>query len=114
MATFNDLHVEEFIYIIDDDPISILELKLIEIGFDENHRKRIKVTNSDLTFDLDFEDIEGRVFKDKDYAQSVATKLVFDETNKYIRKITGGHFNDYFDLDDSLEHFKKEFPEIFI
>lgn len=114
MIEFSELHVDEIIYVIDDDPISMLELKISDIGYNDEYKKRIKVYNSEISFEIDFDDIKDRVFVKKDEAYSVAVKYIFDETNKYIRTLTGGWFDDYFELDKSLEKYKQKYPEIFI
>lgn len=114
MVDFNKLHVDEIIYIIDFDPVSILELKITDIGYNDDYKKRIKVFNDDLSFEIDYEDIKDRLFTNKDHAYSLAIKYIFDETNKYIRKITDSLFKDYFELDEALEKYKQIYPEIFI
>lgn len=114
MVEFTKLNVDEIVYIVDFLPVSILELKIIEIGYNDDYKRRIKVFNDDLYFELDFDDLKERIFKNKDEAYSVAIKYIFDETNKYIRKITDNLFDDYFELDKALEIYKQIYPEIFI
>lgn len=114
MVDFSEMNVGELIYIIEEEPVIILELKVVGLGYDDDCKRRIKVANCDITFEVDFDDIKERVFIDKEYAHSVATKYIFDETNKYIRQLTDGQFIDYFDLDNALEHYKTTHPEIFI
>jgi len=114
VVEFTKLNVDEIVYIVDFLPVSILELKIIEIGYNDDYKRRIKVFNDDLYFELDFDDLKERIFKNKDEAYSVAIKYIFDETNKYIRKITDNLFDDYFELDKALEIYKQIYPEIFI
>lgn len=114
MVNFSDLNIGSFIYVIEDDPVVILELRVLSIGYDENYTKRIKVANSEISFEVDFDNISINLFIDKDMAYSYATKLVFEETNKFIRKLTDGYFQDYFDLDKAMETYKKINPELYI
>lgn len=114
MIEFTKLNINDSIYIIDDDPISILEVKISDIGYSNDYKRRIKVYNNYMSFELDFEDIKDRSFKNKDQAYAVAIKYIFDETNKYIRRISDGRFIDYFELDKAIEIYKQKHPEIFI
>lgn len=114
MVNFADLHIGQNIYIVEHDPVTILELKVLNVGYDEDFTKRIKVANKDISFEVDFESIAHNCFLDKNYAFSVATKYVFTETNKFIRELTDGFFQDYFDLDKALEKYKISNPELFI
>lgn len=114
MVSFSDLNVGTYIYVVENDPIVILELKILNIGYDENYTRRIKVANTEISFEVDFDNIVHHLFIDKDVAYSVATKLVFNETNNYIKKITDGYFQDYFDLDKAMEKCKTLNPEQFI
>jgi len=114
MVEFSELHIDEIIYIIEDNPIIIMELQISDLGYNANYKKRIKVFNKDLLFELDFDDIKEKIYLNKDHANSIALKYIFDKTNKYIRALTDGTFNDYVDLNKSIELYKLIYPEIFI
>ncbi len=114
MINFTDLTVGTCVYVVENDPITILELEIISIGYDANYTRRIKVANSEISFEVDFDNIMSNIFIDKDVAYAIATKLVFNETNNYIKKLTDGYFQDYFDLDKAMEKYKHLNPEHFI
>jgi|SaaInlStandDraft_4_1057021.scaffolds.fasta_scaffold28131_3 hypothetical protein len=118
MIDFSDLKLGQVIYIIEEAPITILKLRIVGLSYEEDEDsddiEKLKVSNNDITFEVEFDSIVENTFNDKDMALTIATKRVFDETNKYISELTDGFFKDYFDLDDAVERYKKIHPEMFI
>lgn len=114
MVEFGDFSVGDIVYIIDDNPITILELKILSFGYNEENIKRLRVANKDLSFEVDYDKIKENLFKDESTAMAHATKLVFRETNKFISNLTDGFINDYFELDKLIQTYKNSHPELFI
>jgi hypothetical protein len=114
MVEFGNISVGDIVYIIDDNPITILELKILSFGYDEENNKILRVANTDLSFEVDFDKIKENMFYDQDTALANATKLVFKETNKFIEELTDGYINDYFELDNLINKYKESHPELFI
>lgn len=114
MIEFNELEVGSIVYILDVDPISILELKLLSIGYDEDNNKRLRVANKDLSFEVEYDKLKDNIFLEEDEALAHATKLVFNETNKFIDEMTDGFIKDYFELDKAIQKYREIHPELFI
>lgn len=115
MVEYDDLKIGDTIYIIDVDPITVLELNLLTFKhFEDVGIRRLKVSNKDLSFEVDFDKIKDNLFNDKDTAMAHATKKILDETNAFISSLTDGYACDYFDVDKMVEKYKKTNPEIFI
>lgn len=114
MLDFSELYIGQLLYIIEDKPVSIIELEIIEMRYNKDYERRIKLANKDISFELDFDDVVEKMFNEKDVAYAVATKYILDETNKYIRELTDGYFIDYFELDKIVEKYKQIYPELFI
>jgi hypothetical protein len=114
MVLFEDLKSGTSIYIVDTDPLAILELNLLGVFYTGENQKRLKVSNSEISFEMEYDDIASKLYTDKDLAYSVAVKYVFDSTNKFIRDLTEGYFNNYFELNESLEKYKMIHPELFV
>jgi len=114
MIAFEDLEIDIIIYIIDDNPISILELKVLSFGYSEDNIRRLRVANKDLSFEVDFDKVYGNIFDNEEEALAYAAKYIFLETNKFINELTDGFISDYFDLDKMIEKYKKIYPELFI
>jgi hypothetical protein len=115
MVEFHNIHVGDWIYVVETNPVAILKLMVVSVGYDLEYHKILKVVHDDdLILEIDFVDLGGLVFSNKELAYATATKYVFDDTNKYIRELSNGYFSDYFDLNRSLERYKMSHPEIFI
>jgi len=113
VVEYSSLEPGQMLYIIEEQPISILELKIGKIVSDDKSQK-IKITNDDISFEIEFESIAERVFTDKEYARYVMIKQIFDKTNKYIQDLTDGKFNDYFELENAVEEQRYLYPHRFI
>ena len=114
MVDFGNLEVGLIVYIIDDNPITILELKILSFGYSEENTKRMRVANKDLSFEVDFEKIQESLFTDEETAMAYATKIIIKDTNDFISNLTDGFVKDYFDLDKMVEKYKITHPELFI
>lgn len=114
MIKFEGITIGQFIYIVEHEPVTILELKVLNIGYTSDYIKRIKVANADISFEIDFDTVSQNCFDNKETAYAAATKFIFDETNQFIRTLTDNTFQDYFELDQAIERYKISNPEMFI
>ena len=58
MIKFEGITIGQFIYIVEHEPVTILELKVLNIGYTSDYIKRIKVANTDISFEIDFDKIK--------------------------------------------------------
>ena len=114
MIQFETLKNYDKIFIVDFDPPTILCLDLLGVFCTVDNQNRLKVCNTEITFELDYEDVAEKLYVDKDLAYSVAVKFIVDSTNKHIAELTDGYFNNYFELNDALEKYKMLYPELFV
>lgn len=114
MIVFEQLKPNQQLYVVEQEPPTILTLELVDTHCDHLGRKKLKLKNPQISFEVEFKDIVEKLYLDKDMAYSVVVKAIFDNTNKYIREITDGYFSDYFDLNNSVEHYKMIHPELFV
>lgn len=114
MIEYSDLRAGQVLYLVEDNPVCVLELTIKSIIMQHTRIPKIKITNDDISFEIEFDFIADRAFTDKDLAYFTATKHIFDKTNKYIRELTDGRLNDYFDLDNAIEKQKGLHPHRFI
>jgi len=113
MLLFKDIEKDNIIYIVESTPFVVLEMTVIS-----KHQKdgvdRLRLSNSDLSFEIDYDTMSETVFIDKSEAEATVIKHISDEVNIYIDVLSDGAIKDYYDLDIIIEKFKKEFPEKFI
>lgn len=113
MVLFENIKPDDTVYIVEQDPLAILILKVVTLVYVDN-QKRLRLKNTEMSFEIEFDDISKKLYLDKDLAYAVVVKSVFDHTNKYIREITDGYFNNYFELDKSVENYKILHPQLFV
>jgi len=114
MIEYSDLRAGQTIYLVEDNPVAVVELEIKSIIMQHTRIPKIKIENDDISFEIEFDNIADSAFTDKDLAYFTATKQIFDKTNKYIRELTDGKLNDYFDLDNIVEKHKEIYPQKFI
>lgn len=114
MIQFENLKQYDKIYIVDFDPLTILCLDLLGVFYTVDNQPRLKVSNSEISFELEYDDIAQKLYVDKDMAYSIAVKHIFDSTNKHISELTDGYFNNYFELNVAIEKYKMLYPELFV
>lgn len=114
MIDFSELEPNTLVYVIGHNPISVLELIIVELTYDAEYIRKIKLENRDISFEVEFDAIKENMYLNREYAMAAVTKFVFDETNKFIYNVTDGFLNDYFDLDTSVEKYKISYPELFV
>lgn len=114
MIQFENLKQYDKIYIVDFAPLTILCLDLLGVFYTVDNRPRLKVSNLEISFELEYDDVSNKLYVDKDLAYSVAVKHIVESTNKFISDMSDSYFNTYFELDDAVEKYKMLYPELFV
>lgn len=112
MLNYDSVIVGETIFMIETGPV-VLEMIVLD-KFLKDGEERLKLKGSDLTFEINFSDINADTFSDKDEAGAHAIKHIFDAANDLIKELSENNMNDYYDVEVELEKYKELFPEIFI
>lgn len=107
--------IGDFIYFIENN-VKVLEFQVLDIVYDEkNNYKRFKLKSNDMGFEVDFIGLDRTVmYTDKSLVHAVVTKNIFDLVNTYVKQISGGEFNNYFELDDFVQVCKNKQPQLFL
>jgi len=111
MISYKSINTGDTIYMLETS--SVLEFKVIG-KFITDNQQRLKLEGSDLTFEVEFNDVEGGTYFDIEEANATAMKYICDKVNELVKDLSNEDMEDYVDLNNSLEKYRDLFPELFI
>jgi len=113
MLLYNDIKIGNTIYIIEISPSVVLKLEVIGKVI-KNNEERLRLQNTDLSFEVNYNEISETVFATEEEASAVVFKKIYDETNIFIEELSDGLLSNYYELEERLKEAKISFPEKFI
>ena len=112
MLHYDNVEVGVNIFILEDGA-NVLEMEVLGKSIKDGSN-RLKIKGSDLTFEVDFDDVSEDTYIDGEEAKAISIKYIFDSVNEKIRDISNNALADYYDVEVELEKYKILFPEMFI
>lgn len=111
MITYNSINIGDVIYMVETS--SVLEFIILS-KISNDGIKKLKVRGTDLSFELEFNDVKSNSYTTKEEASANLVKHILNAVNVLVRDLSDNNIMDYIDLDSQLNKYRDLFPEMFI